>query len=62
MALYLIKTLQERSLTNMNNYELVAKVAKYVSVVATVYFVGHFGVRIQFAKDSIPTPLSVIEK
>lgn len=37
----------------MNNYELAAKIAKYVSVVATVYYIGHFGLRIQFAKDPI---------
>ena len=48
MALYLTKTLQERSLTNMNNYELAANIAKYASVVAIVYFIGRFGFTVQF--------------
>ena len=32
----------------MNNYELAAKIAKYASVVATVYFIGRFGFTVQF--------------
>ena len=31
----------------MNNYELAAKIAKYASVVATVYFIGRFGFTVQ---------------
>ena len=32
----------------MNKYELVAKIAKYTSVVATVYCLGRFGFNVYF--------------
>ena len=36
----------------MNKYELVAKIAKYTSVVATVYILGRFGFNVNFDKNT----------
>jgi len=32
----------------MNKYDLIAKVAKYTTIVASIYMVGHFGINVYF--------------
>ena len=42
----------------MNKYELIAKVAKYGTIIASVYMIGHFGLSIHF--DNNKKPQSII--
>jgi len=35
----------------MNQYELIAKVTKYVTIAASIYIIGHFGLHVYFDND-----------